>query len=838
MEAVEYHEKPRATDLISPILGSTVLNNNTICIVSDSTIWSFPAYLLNNVRSQLTEVASVPSTALSPQSFILVPTTSNNESDDGFLIMDGSFKPHQFIIASREWSSRPPSTTSVTITKNNNTFVEQEPSARAEYATTISVSDNQQKSVFIHGGKSILNDTASTTCATDSFWSYHLLQQRWIPIKANNNNNNSNDDFGNYYGHTMSMLSDGRIVMLGGKLCNQHNKLINFTSTLIYDTQNSQWLKQILDGPIPAPRIYHSAITTNQDKIIICGGQNGEPPPFHTYISANNQLGEMAALLDTTTWKWKSIEPSINSQPLPQSKATAFIVNETKIVYGLGETYQTLQDGLYILDSETLNWEPDKNASSQIHNESTAPGTILSVAAIVALCFTFVSLLIVAGILWRVGRNAIFNGISSLKNELWDPRPGEPGWIEISRLTMRFAFGSYLVYLVFSLTSQIIHSPIIEQIYYDETPDGTIDVPDVRFCFDDYRTNEPYVRCATDYGVDCSQYLKKFYPSTSHEKICALFRAPDYVRLAAPTHRKAASGSYLKFDYYGNATQVGITIYHRNHNPNLAVYNLKTEDDTFDWDTSFEEDQFRSSELSTYQQYGKGYLVPANRVHTSSYALGKRIVLKKSWWNYIGYASATVSHYQITSSKMVSEVSPPTYLGNESPLGSLHLFPELYSTEIAAEQRAFTILQALGVLGGMFGLLVTAQHWFFGYRPQSPYGVVQRWSRGQLRMSLLEGLVTNFKQQHENVPIVHPLKKTSAAHIRMGLLEDRLHTLEQLFQAYYIDDEIFKSLDQAFTGPRPPPQATVDNRTLNDNLLRLRLPSFKKPKDDPTTTPM
>ncbi|KAG2219751.1 hypothetical protein INT45_007790 [Circinella minor] len=753
MEAVKNHEKPRATDLIRPILGSAVLNNNTIYIVSDSIIWSFPVYLLNEERSQLAEVASVPSTTVPPQSFILVPTTRNNKSDDGFLIMDGSFRQQQFIIASRQWYSRSPSTTSVTITKSNNTFVEQEPSVRTEYATTVSVSDNQQKSVYIHGGQSILNGTASTTCVKDSFWSYNLPQQRWTPIKANNNNS----DFGNYYGHTMS--------------------------------------------------------------------QNGEPPPFHTYISANNQLSEMAALLDTTTWKWKSIEPSINNQPLPQSKATAFIVNETKIVYGL--------------DSETLKWQPDKNASSRIHDEGVAPGTVLSVTVIIALCFAFVSLFIVAGTLWRVSRNAIFNGISSLKNELWDPRSGEPGWIEISRLTMRFAFGSYLVYLVFSLTSQIIHSPIIEQIYYNETPDGTIDVPDVRFCFDDYRTNEPiYVRCATDYGVDCSQYLKKFYPSTSRKKICALFRAPDYVRLATPTHRKAASGSYLKFDYYGNATQVEISVYHRNHNPNLAVYNLKTEDDTFDWDTSYEEDHFRSSELSTYQKYEKGYLVSANRVHTSSYALGKRIVLKESWWNYIGYASATVSHYQITCSKMVSEISPPTYLGNESPLGSLHLFPELYSTEIVAEQRAFTILQALGVLGGMFGLLVTAQHWFFGYRPQSPYGVVQRWSRGQMRMSLLKGLVTNFKQQHENVPIVHPLKKTSAAHIRMGLLEDRLHTLEQLFQAYYIDDEIFKSLDQAFTGPRPPPPATVDNRTLNDNLLRLRLPSFKKPKNDPATTPM
>ena len=72
---------------------------------------------------------------------------------------------------------------------------------------------------------------------------------------------------------------------------------------------------------------------------IISVGQNGEPPPFHTYISANDRLDDMAALLDTSTWEWKSIEGSINNQPLPQSKAIAFIVNDTKIVYGLGTFY-------------------------------------------------------------------------------------------------------------------------------------------------------------------------------------------------------------------------------------------------------------------------------------------------------------------------------------------------------------------------------------------------------------------------------------------------------------------------------------------------------------------
>ena len=72
----------------------------------------------------------------------------------------------------------------------------------------------------------------------------------------------------------------------------------------------------------------------------------------------------------------------------------------------------------------------------------------------------------------------------------------------------------------------------------------------------------------------------------------------------------------------------------------------------------------------------------------------------------------------------------------------------------------------------------------------------------------------------------------------MGLLEDRLHSLEQLFQAYCIDDEIFQSSDQAFTAPRSRPPAAADSKTINDNLLRLRLSSFRKPEDDLIITPM
>jgi hypothetical protein len=56
--------------------------------------------------------------------------------------------------------------------------------------------------------------------------------------------------------------------------------------------------------------------------------------PFQTYISGN----QMIAILDLNTWQW--ILPQVKKslyQPFPRSFAVASLVNETKMVYGLGK---------------------------------------------------------------------------------------------------------------------------------------------------------------------------------------------------------------------------------------------------------------------------------------------------------------------------------------------------------------------------------------------------------------------------------------------------------------------------------------------------------------------
>lgn len=74
------------------------------------------------------------------------------------------------------------------------------------------------------------------------------------------------------------------------------------------------------------------SIAHNDDKIIICGGQDEHAEPFQTYLS-NTQ---MTAVLDLKTWQW-ALAPVSAYQPSPSSFSISTIVNETNMIYGLGK---------------------------------------------------------------------------------------------------------------------------------------------------------------------------------------------------------------------------------------------------------------------------------------------------------------------------------------------------------------------------------------------------------------------------------------------------------------------------------------------------------------------
>lgn len=365
---------------------------------------------------------------------------------------------------------------------------------------------------------------------------------------------------------------------------------------------------------------------------------------------------------------------------------------------------------------------------------------------------------------------------------------------------------------------------------------------DVRFCFDGWdHANAPSVRCSTDFGQQCSQYIHTFVPdiASTISRTCALFRAPSTFRLGPTSNRLAASmGSYLKFDYYGTPSpttddqddsmgpRIQMTLYHKEHDPNLAMYDipgLQQQQSSFVWRSEYEEAQFLSTEQQQ-QSHAFQFALEPHRVHTGSYMLLERIVLDEdSWWNYIGFASDTDTRYELDEHHVMVHAEPTDarYSTEPAPYGSVHLFPVSFETKVISEQRAFTLVNALGVVGGMFGLFMTIESALCGFRPRSPLGIFHRWSIGQMRQSLLRGLRAMFSSHEGDVPIVHPLKREPTAkkkpsHGDEGIVRDK-------------DDDILQEEDQEEINDKNAwKDLNIDYIHLNDcsKLITLTMKSF------------
>jgi hypothetical protein len=272
-----------------------------------------------------------------------------------------------------------------------------------------------------------------------------------------------------------------------------------------------------------------------------------------------------------------------------------------------------------------------------------------------------------------------------------------------------------------------------------------------------------------------------------------------------------------------------IVFYPHQHNPNVPVYNIGSGFDG--WYSSDEDAQFQSTEQENLRTENAFDVSPTS-VSRASYELKIRERLLESVWNYIGFSTKSFVMHEVAS-QINTELSPNRFSTEPQPLGSLQVFPLDYQTTVLREQRAFTLVNGMGIIGGIFGLIVGFQTSLFGYRPRSPWGIVHRWSVGLLRRSLLDGLKSRFPDD-VNIPIIHPVHhRFSEGHAlvkrksvdeadsdftardshpddsddirRMARLEERLHVFELLFQAYYINDEVFRSLGSALYPPVPHP---------------------------------
>ncbi|KAI8143697.1 hypothetical protein BJV82DRAFT_712826 [Fennellomyces sp. T-0311] len=721
-----------------------------------------------------------------------------------------------------------------------------------------------QEKAYLFGGMNITGPLDN-----DYFWIYHFLTDRWESIALTPSYVTPR------CGHTASMLSDGNMVLLGGYRCvgnytsnaAMNKSLFPLDHAAVFDTITAEWRNQSLGGNIiPDARTYHSAVTTQDNWIIICGGQDGNAQPYHNYISSLGDKQAMTAVLDTSRWSWMIPDASIN-QPFPRSFAAASLINDTQMAFGFGINHQTIYDGLYVFDSKNGKWlgqETEEQVSHHALHTSVAFISTMIVLGVVVLalatfgCYTLIK---------RRFTFRIRHVLCRIKELIWCPRAGEPLWAEITRTLFRFLFSGVFIAVVVIIILQVRNSPIIEQKYRIHTDDYTIDVPDIRFCFDGWEPGaSPTILCSTDYGTSCSQYVRNITVNIQtgldyygDPLACFLFRAPSDFRLGR-TNNRHGSGSYLKFHYYGqladDTARVHVAFYHKLHDPNLPVYHIE-DSSSFEWYSPEEDAEFQSTEQENLRT-DNAYDLEPNKVTTSSYEIIERQGMQDgNVWNYVGVGIVRDTEYSVSSAAM-TEPSIAYFLSDPRPLGALHVFPKDYEVTVVHEQRAFTLVNAMGIIGGIFGLIIGLQACLFGYRPRSPWGVVHRWSVGQMRQSLLDGLRSKFPEA-ANVPIVHPVHRRFSVAVRrtahqpklpkrsntepaawqvaetikkeiiyesdededdnessrMARLEERLHVFELLFQAYYINDEVFQSLAFALKADIPSPAPRPGRHDLN-----------------------
>ncbi|KAG2203124.1 hypothetical protein INT47_004931 [Mucor saturninus] len=689
-----------------------------------------------------------------------------------------ALQSYQYSFESNTWTASPNNSLVMT---NTTPF----PYNRKLHTATF---DNQNN-IYIYGG------TFNNSIAFNDFFYMDSTTQEYTSLPTTGIP---------HYGHTASLLSNGKLVIIGGVVQDPagYKTLMKMDTVFVFDTKAFTWENVTVTGLVrPSSRTSHSAVVTSDDRVIIFGGDNGYVPRQKYFLNA-------VAILDTKTWTW--IVPSVSGiPPFRRSSASAGLLNGNYLTVSFGASRNLFFNDINVYDITRNKWlqsfAPEDNYGFQL--------TGGAIAGITVACIV---LLVIILVLTRTFQRWIRWIARGLHSSIWKPRSGEPIWAETTRIILQvILFLIFSAFLVFVLL-QAINSPNITQTI--EKPVTSVQVPDVRFCFDgfppydstDNRT--PGVTCMTDIGNPCTGYVRPLNMSIFQPTFadsfgsvdCFLFRSPTDFILTSTLGQN--NGSRLLFNFWGDQTiehgSIHVSIYPKTMNPNTVIYNILDGPATLlmsisDWINNEIRD-IQATNVFDIQPYSYSSL---------SYNLVDHIHLQSVGWNYIGISPISNSTPEVVSN-FRQEAPNPKYPTNHADLGFIAIFPEAFVDTIKREVKVFTLVNALGFVGGILGLLITIQTWLFGFRPRSPWGVVHRWSMGDMKRSLLSGLQSKFRITESGVPLVHPVHNRHDQNDFMGCdyeteaqrihrVEERVQMLELLFKAYYVDDEIFRSLNDA-----------------------------------------
>ncbi|KAG2218735.1 hypothetical protein INT45_006887 [Circinella minor] len=668
--------------------------------------------------------------------------------------------------------------------------------------------------IYIHGGISSMNNF---TLLRDH-WSYDTIAQTFINLTT--------PPIG-LYGGTATALPDSRIVYVGGwyssdEMDPEFSDYFIFNQSAVYNPDDDSWELQALDA---------SAINNPEVARVHSNAVLGDNLGI---IGVDDEYYNVLWILDTHTWIWSA--PSVDGL-LPRARTGSSIgrINNEYAVLcfgGAGTRFFTDIDVLKLSDMTGDNGGSRTNEELQ---DQTLPKWV-----------------------YNITTGATYDEIN------------EEPTSSISKATIS-AIGAVCGGLACLI---LLESP--ETAYtFDEPIYNDIQLPDIRFCLEGYTigtsptdgSTYPRISCTKSDESSCTNYITLLDLSYHRPRPggdlgstqCYLFRGEPFhedivpLRFSSLSDPQTSNGASIDIIFRVlNRSETGkiyISFYHPERDPNRNVYfaqhmPLFSDKEIGEW---MLEDAFRVTQ---------DYLEP-NEYANVDYQFERTETLILSGWNYFGFASQYKSIPHITTT--FQKHDRPVF--SETMIGSITLSPASFITVVHRGQKIYSLMNALGFVGGLYGIITAIQAAVFGYRPQSPFGIIHHWSFGRMKRSIDRGLKDRFGKYKSPVPLGTPeeqnenqeddipnltysrncdsnsnnsnstkiepsneRKQFTVLNVeenltqcnsncqncfgtiqeqarQIELIQERTQLLEHLFRSYYVDDEVFKKVDISIKQP-------------------------------------
>lgn len=157
-------------------------------------------------------------------------------------------------------------------------------------------SETVGKKIVIHGGW-------NGSDVLDDLWIFDTDAYTWIQPATSGFSPSAR------YGHTLSLIPDGRLYLFGGCTLHKETKIPTYKNdSYSLDIQTMQWIRPSINGDAPTCRYGHSATVLVDGNIVIFGGYGTGGCQSREFI--NDPRVHSIVILDTKLMTWVIPEKS------------------------------------------------------------------------------------------------------------------------------------------------------------------------------------------------------------------------------------------------------------------------------------------------------------------------------------------------------------------------------------------------------------------------------------------------------------------------------------------------------------------------------------------------